>query len=170
MMRLRPATCADLPILRAWNDDPEVAASSGADGAFDWAAEIPRVVDWREILIFEAQGRSIGVLVSIDPAREESRYWGDCGPGLRALDVWIGAASDRGRGSGAALTRLAPERRFAQPSVPAGLLAPPAPHVRACRFYERLGFQAVERRFFGADECVVYRLDRAAWASASSSP
>ncbi|WP_029031045.1 GNAT family N-acetyltransferase [Salinarimonas rosea] len=169
-MRLRPATSADLPTLRAWDDDPDIAASSGADDAYDWAAEIPRVVDWREILIFEAQGRPVGVLVSIDPAREESHYWGDCGPGLRALDVWIGAASDRGRGFGAAMMRLALERCFADPSVTAVLLDPLAENVRACRFYERLGFRAVERRLFGEDDCVVYRLEREAWENASPSP
>ncbi|WP_372424598.1 GNAT family N-acetyltransferase [Salinarimonas chemoclinalis] len=169
-MRLRPATLADLPTLLAWNEDPDVVASTGADDAFDWAGEIPRTVDWREILIFEAQGRPIGVLVSIDPAREESRYWGDCGPGLRALDVWIGASGDRGRGFGTAMMRLALARCFADPSVTAVLLDPLAENVRSCRFYERLGFRAVERRFFGKDDCVVYRLEREAWASPRSSP
>ncbi len=38
---------------------------------------------------------------------------------------------------------------------------PLAANVRAHRFYERLGFRFVERRRFGQDECLVYRLDRA---------
>lgn len=162
-MRLRSATLADLPTLLAWDGDPDVDASGGADDALDWEAEIPRGVDWREILIFEAGDRPVGVVVAIDPLREETHYWGDCEPGLRALDVWIGAPSDRGRGFGAEMMRLALERCFADPSVTAVLLDPLAANVRACRFYERLGFVAVDRRLFGEDDCVVYRLDRSAW-------
>lgn len=162
-MRLRSATLADLPTLLAWDDDPDVDASGGADDGFDWGAELPRRVGWREILIVEAHGRPVGVVVAIDPLLEETRYWGACEPGLRALDVWIGAASDRGRGFGAAMMRLALERCFAEPSVSAVLLDPLAANVRACRFYERLGFTAVDRRLFGEDDCVVYRLERSAW-------
>ncbi|MGP9819306.1 GNAT family N-acetyltransferase [Salinarimonas sp. NSM] len=164
-MRLRPATLADLPTLLAWNEDPDVVASSGADDAFDWAGEIPRTVDWREILIFEADRRPVGVVVVIDAAREETHYWGDCGPGLRALDVWIGNPADRGRGYGGAMMNLVLARCFAEPSVCAVLLDPLVENVRARRFYERLGFRAVERRTFGEDDCIVYRLERADWNS-----
>ena len=31
------------------------------------------------------------------------------------------------------------------------------------RFYVRLGFERVERRKFGNDDCYVYRFDRTAW-------
>jgi aminoglycoside 6'-N-acetyltransferase len=41
------------------------------------------------------------------------------------------------------------------------LIDPLAGNVGAHRFYERLGFRFVERRRFGADDCFVYRLDRA---------
>lgn len=161
-MRLRPATLADLPTLRAWDEDPVVAASGGEDDDFDWAGEIPRAVPWREILIAEVDGRAIGVVVVIDPAAEETHYWGDCGPGLRALDIWIGDAADRGRGWGTALMRLVIDRCFADPAVTAILLDPLEENRDAHRFYERLGFVAVERRRFGADDCVVYRLERPA--------
>ena len=40
------------------------------------------------------------------------------------------------------------------------LIDPLASNVRAHAFYERLGFRFVERRCFGDDECLVYRLDR----------
>mgnify|MGYP003467119708 CR=1 FL=1 len=33
----------------------------------------------------------------IDPALEESHYWGDIGPDLRAIDIWIGSPGDLGR-------------------------------------------------------------------------
>jgi aminoglycoside 6'-N-acetyltransferase len=43
------------------------------------------------------------------------------------------------------------------------LLDPLASNTRAHRFYERFGFVPVERRTFCADDCIVYRLERADW-------
>jgi aminoglycoside 6'-N-acetyltransferase len=57
----------------------------------------------------------------------------------------------------------APDCCFADPSVRAVLLDPLASNTRAHRFYERLGFVPVERRTFGADDCIVYRLERDIW-------
>ncbi|WP_202951049.1 hypothetical protein [Fortiea contorta] len=39
--------------------------------------ELDRTPDWREQLIAEIAGRAIGFIQIIDPAREESHYWGD---------------------------------------------------------------------------------------------
>ena len=161
-LRLRLATSADLLILRRWDGDPDVAAASGQDDAFDWEAEIPRSVDWREILIAEVDARPVGVLVVIDAAREESHYWGDADPGIRAVDIWIGDAADRGRGYGSAMMRLALDRCFTAPLVTAVLVDPLASNRRAHRFYQRLGFRPVGQRRFGADECLVHRYDRPA--------
>nr|NIL95851.1 GNAT family N-acetyltransferase [Planctomycetales bacterium]NIN07293.1 GNAT family N-acetyltransferase [Planctomycetales bacterium]NIN76393.1 GNAT family N-acetyltransferase [Planctomycetales bacterium]NIP03471.1 GNAT family N-acetyltransferase [Planctomycetales bacterium]NIP67922.1 GNAT family N-acetyltransferase [Planctomycetales bacterium] len=52
-------------------------------------------------------------------------------------------------------------RCFAAPEVSAVLVDPLASNVRAHRFYQRFGFRLIERRQFGADDCLVYRLDRA---------
>ncbi len=156
---LRPATPDDLALLRRWDEQPHVVASDPNDD-WDWETELRRSPPWREQLIAEADGRPVGVLQIIDPAQEETHYWGDVPDGLRALDVWIGEADDLGRGIGTEMMRLALERCFADPSVTAVLLDPLASNTRAHRFYERLGFRAVERRRFGEDECVVYRLDR----------
>jgi aminoglycoside 6'-N-acetyltransferase len=160
---LRPATPDDLALLRRWDEQPHVVASDPNDD-WDWETELRRSPPWREQLVAEVDGRPVGFLQIIDPAREETHYWGDpaaLGPdGLRALDVWIGEADDLGRGIGTEMMRLALERCFADPSVSAVLLDPLASNTRAHRFYERLGFRAVEHRRFGADDCVVYRLDR----------
>jgi aminoglycoside 6'-N-acetyltransferase len=43
------------------------------------------------------------------------------------------------------------------------LIDPLASNTRAHRFYERLGFEFVERRRFGEDDCLVYQLLRARW-------
>lgn len=162
-MRLRRATLADLPILRSWDEAPHVIAASGDDDGFDWPAEVARNADWQEILIGEVDGRPIGVIQIIDPAREETHYWGEIEPDLRAIDIWIGAAADLGKGYGTEIMRLALDRCFAAPAVVAVIIDPLASNRRAIRFYERLGFRFVEMRRFGSDDCCIYRLERADW-------
>lgn len=161
MIELRAARPDDAPLLRAWDDKPHVAAASGDDGGFDWGYELPRVFDWRELLIAEIGGRPIGFVQIIDPAREETHYWGDVGSGLRAVDIWLGEESDLGKGYGTEIMRQVIARCFADPSVSAILIDPLVANLRAHRFYERFGFRKVDRRIFAdVDECFVMRLDR----------
>ncbi len=88
-MNLRPATPADLDLLRYWNQQLHViAAAPNVD--WHWEEELDRTPDWRELLIAEIHGRAIGFIQIIDPAREESHYWGDVAANLRAIDIWIG--------------------------------------------------------------------------------
>lgn len=163
-MKLRPATLADVPTLEAWDQQAHVIDATGSDdGMYDWSAEIPRQVDWREFLIAEIDGRPIGMLQIIDPAREESHYWGEIGPDLRAIDIWIGDAADLGRGYGTEMMHLALARCFAPAEVTAVLIDPLVANTRAHRFYERMSFRRIERRLFGEDDCYVYRLERADW-------
>ena len=164
VVRLRPAVPADAPLLRRWDDEPHVVASDPND-EWDWETELARTPDWREQLMGEVDGRPFGFVQIIDPAREESRYWGDAPPHLRAIDIWIGDAADLGRGYGTALMQLALARCFAAPEVTAVLIDPLAANVRAIRFYERLGFEFTERRRFGLDDCAVHRITRAAWSA-----
>lgn len=119
-------------------------------------------------MIAESEGRPIGFIQIIDPAREESHYWGEVSDTLRAIDLWIGAASDLAQGYGTEMMRLALARCFQDPSVTAVLVDPLASNTRAHRFYERCGFQRVERRYFGEDDCLVYRLDRVNWVAEDS--
>jgi aminoglycoside 6'-N-acetyltransferase len=160
---LRPATPADLVLLTSWNTKPHVVAARGEDGAFDWDGELGRDPPWRELLIAEESGRAIGVMQIIDPAEEETHYWGEIEGGLRAIDIWIGEESDLGQGCGTEMMRLALDRCFSNAAVVAVLVDPLARNSRACRFYERLGFGPIGPRTFGNDECIVYRLDRHAW-------
>lgn len=159
MITLRRATPADSALLRAWDEQGHVIAGH-TEVDWGWETELARSPDWREQLIIETDGVPIGFVQIIDPAREESHYWGEVGPGLRAIDIWIGEAAYLGRGYGSAAMRSAIERCFADPAVSAILIDPLAGNVRAHRFYERLGFRIVERRDFGGDDCFVYRLDR----------
>ncbi len=161
-IRLRPATPADVALLRHWDQQPHVIASDPHDD-WGWEVELARTPDWREQLIAEADGRPVGFAQIIDPLREETRYWGEVAPHLRAIDIWIGDKADLGKGYGSRIMHLVLARCFADPSVSAVLIDPLAGNVGAHRFYERLGFRFLERRRFGADDCFVYRLERASY-------
>lgn len=167
-VRLRAARPDDVPLLCAWDEDDDVAASSGDDDFFDWALEVPRNVQWRELLmaeISEGDGfRPIGFIQIIDARDEETHYWGDVAPGHKAIDIWIGSDADRNKGHGAAMMRLAFERCFADPATHTVLIDPLSRNERAIRFYERLGFEPVGPRRFGDDDCLVLRLTREKWA------
>ncbi len=160
---LRPATPADVAILRHWDEQPHVVASDPNDD-WRWEAELLRTVDWREQWIAEVAGRPIGFMEVIDPAREDDHYWGEIAAGFRAIDIWIGEADCLGRGYGTQMMRAVITRCFADPAVHTILLDPLARNVRAHRFYARLGFRFVEPRRFGEDDCHVYQLTRADWS------
>lgn len=112
-MNLRPAAPLDLALLRYWDTKPHVVAARGNDDSPDWETELLRSPDWDESLIAESDGRPIGIVQIIDPARDETHYWGDVEAGLRAIDIWIGEEADLGRGYGTRIMRLALERCFA---------------------------------------------------------
>ncbi|MBX2893784.1 MAG: acetyltransferase [Saprospiraceae bacterium] len=160
MLQLRPATIADLTLLQHWDEQPHVVESDPNDD-WEWETELLRTPDWREQLIAESDGRPIGFVQIIDPAREETHYWGDVPDNLRAIDIWIGAMEDTGKGYGSDMMRAALRRCFADPAVSAVLIDPLASNTAAHRFYQRLGFRFVERRQFGEDDTFVFRLERA---------
>jgi aminoglycoside 6'-N-acetyltransferase len=162
---LRAATIEDLPLLRHWDEQPHVVASDPNDD-WGWETELEKNPDWREQLIAELDGRPLGFIQIIDPLREESRYWGDVEPNLRAIDIWIGEADDLGKGYGTEMMRQAIERCFASPEVTAIIIDPLASNTAAHRFYKRLGFKFVEERDFGEDHCFVFRLERGNWEKA----
>ena len=158
-MKLRPATSGDLELLRRWDEQPHVVAADPNDD-WGWEIELNRNPGWREQLIAELNGCPIGFVQIIDPALEDSHYWGNVPAGLRAIDIWIGDEANLGKGYGTIMMRLALARCFAHPDVSAVLIDPLASNTRVQRFYERIGFQFVEHRRFGEDECLVYRLNR----------
>ena len=166
-LTFRPAGPEDVALLRHWDRQPHILASDPSSD-WEWETELLRAPDWREQLVAEVDGRSIGFVQIIDPAREDGRYWGDVGPDLRAIDIWIGEADCIGRGYGTRMMALALARCFASPDVSAVLVDPLATNARAHRFYERSGFRFVERRRFGDDDCFVYRLERSDWRGADA--
>jgi aminoglycoside 6'-N-acetyltransferase len=159
---LRAARREDVALLRRWDEAPHIVASDPNDD-WQWEIELGRDVDWREQWIAEVGGAPIGFLEIIDPEREEGRYWGDVPAGLRAIDIWIGEAAELNKGYGTQMMRFGLARCFSNEEVDAVLVDPLANNLRARKFYERLGFQWIERRQFGEDDCMVYRLTRGDW-------
>lgn len=157
---LRHATVNDLTLLRHWDEQPHVKESDPNDD-WQWETELAHTPDWREQLIAELDGEPIGVLQIIDPAREESHYWGDISGDYRAIDIWIGEQQNLGKGYGTQMMKQALDRCFAAPEVKAVLIDPLMTNSKAHRFYERLGFKFVEERTFGDDLCKVYEMSRA---------
>lgn len=166
-MKLRKATLDDLSILTHWDKQPHVIACdpSGQGDEDDWTHELSHDPEWQELLIAEIEDIPIGFLQIIDPAEEETHYWGDVPPNLRALDIWIGEAYNLSKGYGTKMMKMAFEKCFDDPKVTAILIDPLKSNTNAHRFYERLGFEFVEERTFDKDESFVYELTRERWLS-----
>jgi len=165
-IHLRPATAADIPLLRRWDKQPHIRQGV-PPGTWHWEAEFSRDPPWRHNLIAMLRERPIGFAQIIEPALEDSHYWGEVEPHLRAVDIWIGDPEQIGQGRGTAIMEQVLARCFAPPEVTGVLLDPLASNTRAHRFYERLGFIRDDHRWFDGDECYVYRLTREDWAASA---
>jgi aminoglycoside 6'-N-acetyltransferase len=155
----------DVPLLVAWDRDPDVASALGGPGAewYDWPTELARDVPWRELLIAEEDGRPIGFVQLTDAHEEESHYWGEVEAGTWTVDIWIGSPQDRGRGLGTQVMRRAVSRNIELHGAGSILIDPRVTNRRAIAFYEQLGFEPVgERTFDDGDVCLVMRLPRRA--------
>ncbi|MEL6650533.1 MAG: GNAT family N-acetyltransferase [Bacteroidota bacterium] len=159
---LRPASPNDISILRHWDEQPHVLASGAED--WEWETELYRDPPWREYLIAELDGQAIGFVAIIDPAEEETHYWGDVPSNLRAIDIWIGEVEMLGKGYGTQMMAIALQKCFAPPEVTAVLIDPLLSNTRAHKFYEGLGFRFVREQSFEEDDCYVYELSREDWA------
>jgi aminoglycoside 6'-N-acetyltransferase len=158
-MILRRATISDLPMLRHWDQQAHVIAAA-PDSDWDWEEGFAQNPDWREWLIAQSGAVPIGFIQIIDPALEETHYWGAVEDNLRAIDIWIGEEQHLGKGYGTQMMHLVIRRCFDSPEIRAILIDPLVSNTKAIRFYERLGFKRMERRFFDEDECFVYQLSR----------
>ena len=162
IIKLRPASITDLPVLLYWDQQQHVI-DCDPDSEWNWEEELKSEFLWREQLIAELDDNPIGFIQIIDPHAEESHYWGDIAENLRAIDIWIGEKENLRKGYGTMMMRMAVKRCFENKKVKAVLVDPLETNIEAHSFYKRLGFVFVERRIFGNDKCVVYRLDREHW-------
>lgn len=169
-VKLRPATMDDAELLEAWSKEPHVITATTDDRsavtAFQdavWVDELASQSDVNRYLIAELAGRPIGAMQVIDPHLEPTHYWGDIEPHVRAIDIWLGPPDALGKGYGEQMMRIVCRRCFDDPSVNSIVIDPLASNVRAIKFYERMGFNAIERRRFGDDHCLVHKLTREDW-------
>ena len=109
-MKLRRATLEDAAMLDAWRKRPHVQTGFGTEQPPDWREELSINEDWHDPVIAEVDGRPVGYMEIIDPAREATHYWGDIEPNLRAIDIFVADKADLGKGYGAEMMRLALER------------------------------------------------------------
>lgn len=159
MMILRPATLDDLKLVRYWDTKQHVIDADPDDG-WNWELELHRNPTWREQLIAEENKESIGFIQIIDPLLEETHYWGNVQPNKRAIDIWIGEEHNLNKGYGTQMMRLAINRCFSDHRVDGILIDPLKSNIKARRFYERIGFEFVEERYFNGTPCVVYEFRR----------
>jgi len=173
-IRLRPAILADARLLDQWDEQPHVVAATSDDplheevhGEDCWRREVsgcvPGVSEYWIAELEDAGGhrRPIGVMQMVDPHLEPTHYWGEIEPNLRALDIWIGEATDLGKGYGEVMMRQAFGRCFVDPAVVAIILDPLASNLRAQKFYERLGFRPTHTQTFDdGTECQIMRFTR----------
>lgn len=161
---------SDVPVLEHWDQQAHVISATSDDpeatkafGDTYWPDELALVAPDYQYLMAERDGRPIGAMQIIDPHTESTHYWGNIEPNLRAIDIWIGSPEDLGKGYGEAMMRQAFQLCFSEPTVTAIVIDPLYSNKRACKFYQRLGFVAEQRRIFEDDDCLVHRLTRAAW-------
>lgn len=164
----RKATIDDIELLQCWDTQPHVIASD-PNSDWEWEEDLTTESPHVENLIAMLDEWPIGFVQIIDPAREETHYWGkDVEENLRAIDIWIGEPDMLNQGYGTQIMKQAIERCFANPDVKAIINDPLASNKDAIRFYKRLGFEFVEYRTFGEDECMVMKLDRSNYYERSS--
>ena len=163
-MHLRNATIDDLQTLKYWDEQPHVIESDPND-EWDWENSLNNEYEWQELLIAEIGQKPVGFLQIINPANEESHYWGEISEGFRAIDIWIGEFENTGKGYGGDMMKMALDRCFRNREVNTVLIDLLSTNLRAIRFYERLGFRFIENRRFGQDDCKVYAITRSEWQS-----
>ncbi len=164
LISLRKATIDDLSLLEHWDKQQHVI-DCDPDSSWNWAQELTEEPHWREQLIAQLNDRPIGMIQIIDPHLEETHYWENVPPNLRAIDIWIGEAEDLNKGYGTRIMKLVIDRCFNNSLVNKILIDPLKSNTKAHRFYERLGFQFVEQRKFETSECFVYELERKTWGT-----
>jgi aminoglycoside 6'-N-acetyltransferase len=136
----RPASAADLPMLRTWLETPEVVRWWGdpeaeyalLEGDLNEPAMVMRIVSHR--------GRPFACVQDYAAAAWPQPHFAHMPPGARAIDAFIGEPDMLGRGHGAALLhRLA--RRLVADGAPIVAIDPDVENLRARRAYARAGFE-----------------------------
>ncbi len=162
-IQLRPARLSDLELIDYWDHKPHVLEAIGEDEYEydDWMEkQLKNPSDYVWLYIAELDGRPIGLIQIVDPANEETHYWGEIDEGYRAMDIWIGEEDDLGKGYGSKMMKLALEKCFEEDNVNAVLVDPLLENKKAHNFYIKNGFEFLRNQEFEDDECAVFIYNR----------
>lgn len=138
----RPATGADLPMLRRWREVPDVLTWWGAwqhpEAEFEAHLAEPAMAMW----IVELDGRPFAFTQDYACHAWDPHPFSHLPAGSRGVDLYIGESDMLDRGHGSALLRGQCDRLFAA-GVPAIGTDPHPDNIRARRAYEKAGFAVV---------------------------
>lgn len=173
----RPLTDADLPLVHAWLNNPNVAQwyGLGIENTTNPAMEQvfenygARIRGEQPTLcyIIEADGRPVGHIqayrIGDYPVYARAIDYDDDAWGI---DLFIGEDDTRGGGFGTrAVNRFVETEVFSRPGVAVAVIAPNPNNARAIRCYEKAGFTHVKTVFVemeGEEEYVMARRKLAA--------
>ena len=146
MYSFRPATRADLPMLRRWLETPEVVAWWG-DPAEQYAL-LDEDLDnplMTMLVVEDAAGRPFAYAQHYDVRSWPQPHFADLPAGSRAIDAFVGEPDMLGIGHGGRFLRLL-ARRLKAEGAPAVAIDPDVDNARARRAYARAGFREVGAR------------------------
>lgn len=133
---VRPLTTADLPFLKAWDEDPEIVALMGRKYASTdvevWYESISAARNYRALAIETMEGRLIGEL---ELAQVNWRR------GSAELRICIGEKDCWGCGYGSDALQATLNLAFERYGLRSVYLRVFASNVRAIRLYKRVGFR-----------------------------
>jgi aminoglycoside 6'-N-acetyltransferase len=139
--RFRPATNADVPLLRRWRTRPHVVAWWGSPEDEDPEEVLAdqRVAMW----IVEHGGRPFAYAQDYSPHDWPQHPFAHLPHGSRGIDQYIGEPDLLGRGHGRAIVSAHCEQLFSD-GIPAIGTDPHPNNVRAIRAHEHSGFKLVD--------------------------
>jgi len=140
-IRLRPATRADLDMIRRWLQRPDIQDWWGPATATDAEVNLALASEHAICRIIEADGAPVGYAHAVD-----ATLWGDnlpdeLEPGTWDLDLFVAAEEERGKGVGQAALALLRDEVFATTLAIAVCIFPSVKNERAVRAYEKAGFR-----------------------------
>jgi RimJ/RimL family protein N-acetyltransferase len=168
----RPLAEADLPLVHAWLNNPEVARWYGlgfenqTSPTLEQVAEYyaPRIPGEQPVIcyIIEAAGRPVGFIQTyrIGDYPEYARAV-DYDDDAWAIDLFIGEDDCRGGGFGsAAVSRFVETEVFSQPGVDTAVMSPNPDNKRGIRAYEKAGFRHLKTVWMPPENAYEYVMVR----------
>ncbi len=136
----RPATAADMPMLRRWLRTPEIIRWWGDPVREAALLEEDLSNPLMAMLIVSHEGSPFAYAQHYDVGSWPQEHLAGLPPGARAIDAFIGEPEMIGRGHGAAFLRLL-ARRLLDEGAPLVAIDPDAGNLRARRAYSKAGFE-----------------------------